>query len=128
MDIGHLKSWIGRESLDEDTLALRHARLMAATLGQDSQALAEGAELPPLWHWIYFLEGLPPVQLPNRMWAGDTVDLLAPLRLGEPARKRSRIESIEHKRGRSGELVFVTVLHELEQGGQTAVRERHDIV
>ena len=145
MDITHLQGWIGRETFSQDLLSVRHARLMAATLGQDQEALVEGSALPPLWHWLYFLEGLPPaelgrdghparggflppVPLPNRMWAGGTLEFLRPLRLGKPAEKRSRIQSVEHKQGRSGELVFVSVEHQVSQDGKPALRELHDIV
>ena len=145
MDITHLQGWIGRETFSQDLLSVRHACLMAATLGRDQEALVEGSALPPLWHWLYFLEGLPPaelgrdghparggflppVPLPNRMWAGGTLEFLRPLRLGKPAEKRSRIQSVEHKQGRSGELVFVSVEHQVSQDGKPALRELHDIV
>ncbi|MFM0060198.1 MaoC family dehydratase N-terminal domain-containing protein [Paraburkholderia phytofirmans] len=145
VDIAHLKQWVGNETSDVETLSVRHAHLMAATLGLGSAALAEGAPLPPLWHWIYFLSGsppselgrdghparggfLPPVPLPNRMWAGGSVEFLAPLPLGASVEKRSQIVSVEHKQGRSGELVFVTVRHDVLHEGRTAISEHHDIV
>jgi len=145
IDLAHLRQWQGRQALASDTLYLRQAHLMAATLGQDPIALQAGASLPPLWHWIYFLEGLPPselgpdghpargsflppVPLPNRMWAGGDVHFFHDLILGAAIEKRSSIQSIEHKQGRSGDLVFVKVLHQLFQNGQLAVAEAHDIV
>jgi 3-methylfumaryl-CoA hydratase len=145
VDVDHLRQWVGRETLASDTLSLSHARLMAATLGLPQNALQAGTALPPLWHWIYFLEGvppndlgrdghparggfLPPVPLANRMWAGGTVVFHANLPLGAEVQKRSRIESVEHKQGRSGELVFVTVLHEVLHQGRVALSETHDIV
>jgi 3-methylfumaryl-CoA hydratase len=145
VDITHLHQWVGRETLASDALSLRQARLLAATLGMRQDALQIGTPLPPLWHWIYFLEGLPPgelgrdghperggflppVPLANRMWAGGNVVFHAAVPLGAEVQKRSRIQSIEHKQGRSGELVFVTVLHELLHDGQVAVSETHDIV
>ncbi len=145
VDIDHLRQWIGRETLAEDTLSVRHAHLMAATLGLPQGDFQPGTPLPPLWHWIYFLEGLPPselgrdghparggflppVPLSNRMWAGGQVTFHAPLPLGAAVRKRSRIQSVEHKQGRSGELVFVSVLHEVLHDGVVAVSELHDIV
>ncbi len=145
IDLDLLRTWIGREAISEDLLSSRHARLMAATLGLPQDALVDGAALPPLWHWLYFLEGLPgselgrdghparggflpPVPLPNRMWAGGRLEFHAPLALGSSVRKRSAVSSIEHKRGRSGDLVFVTVRHELLDGDQVAITEDHDIV
>jgi 3-methylfumaryl-CoA hydratase len=145
VDLDFLRTWIGRETISEDTLAVRHARLMAATLGLSQEDFVAGAPLPPLWHWLYFLEGLPaselgrdghparggflpPVPLANRMWAGGELTFHAPLALGTTVRKRSAVKSVEHKHGRSGDLVFVTVRHEILNGDTVAVTEDHDIV
>jgi 3-methylfumaryl-CoA hydratase len=146
IDIEHLRTWIGRTQVDDDVISLRHARLMAATVDADIAPIHEGAPLPPLWHWLYFLEGrppgelgrdghparggfLPPVPLPNRMWAGGRVSFLRPIPIGSRVRKTSSILKVEHKVGRSGELVFVTVLHELASvEGAPLLREEHDIV
>jgi 3-methylfumaryl-CoA hydratase len=145
LDLDFLRTWIGRETISEDTLAVRHARLMAATLGLPQQDFVAGTPLPPLWHWLYFLEGLPPselgrdghparggflppVPLANRMWAGGELTFRAPLALGANVRKRSAVRSVEHKRGRSGDLVFVTVRHEVLDGDAVAITEDHDIV
>lgn len=145
IDLTHLRQWVGRQHTSTDTLSLRHARLMAATLGQNPESLQAQDPLPPLWHWLYFLEGLPPdqlgrdghparggflppVPLTNRMWAGGRLEFFTTLRLNETAEKRSQVLSVEHKSGRSGDLVFVTVEHEVWQDGERALREEHDIV
>ena len=147
IDIAHLRTWIGKTHIDEDEISLRHARLMAATVDHpEPSRIQEGAALPPLWHWIYFLEGLPPgelgrdghparggflppVPLPNRMWAGGRVTFLKPVPIGSRIRKVSSILKVDHKVGRSGDLVFVTVLHELKSlADELLIREEHDIV
>jgi 3-methylfumaryl-CoA hydratase len=146
IDLAHLRSWIGRVQDDEDVLSVRHARLMAATVGHAADALVEGAPLPALWHWLYFLEGrpagelgrdghparggfLPPVPLPNRMWAGGRIEMVKPLVLGATVMRRSQVLRVDHKQGKSGDLVFVTVLHELLSiAGDALLREEHDIV
>ena len=145
VDIDYLRRWVGRGVSSHDSLSVRHARLMAATLGLPQDGFDAGTALPPLWHWIYFLEALPPselgrdghparggflppVPLENRMWAGGNVLFHADLPLGASVEKRSRIESVEHKQGRSGELVFVSVLHEVLHQGQVAISETQDIV
>jgi 3-methylfumaryl-CoA hydratase len=103
------------------------------------------SELPPLWHWLYFLPGerqsgigpdghpkrggfLPPIALPRRMWAGGRLQFLRPLGVGEPIRRVSTIRSVQSKSGRSGQLVFVTVLHEISGESGVAIREEQDIV
>ncbi len=147
IDLKHLRTWIGKSRSDEDLISARHARLMAATVDYPAAGrIGDGECLPPLWHWIYFLEGLPsrelgrdghparggflpPVPLANRMWAGGRLSFVAPVRIGSLVRKESSILDVEHKAGRSGDLVFVTVLHELKSPqGELLIREEHDIV
>ncbi|MGF6513157.1 3-methylfumaryl-CoA hydratase [Pseudomonas sp. BT76 TE3572] len=145
IDLQHLRQWVGKTHVDHDVLSSRHARLMAATLGIPQSDLVSGYPLPPLWHWLYFLDGLPPeelgrdghparggflppVPLPNRMWAGGQLEFKKALPLDGSVEKRSSVVSIEHKKGRSGELVFVTVLHEIVHAGEVAISEHHDIV
>jgi 3-methylfumaryl-CoA hydratase len=147
IDLDHLRAWVGKSRADEDVISSRHARLMAATVDHpDPERIRNGEPLPPLWHWIYFLAGLPsaelgrdghparggflpPVPLPNRMWAGGRVSFVQPLLIGSAVRKESSILSVDQKRGRSGDLVFVTVLHQLKSlAGELLIREEHDIV
>ncbi len=120
---------------------------MAATVDYvDPGEIRDGEGLPALWHWLYFLEGLPqrelgrdghparggflpPVPLANRMWAGGRVSFTAPVSIGATVRRESTIVAVEHKLGRSGDLVFVTVLHELKSlQSALLVREEHDLV
>ena len=64
IDLDHLRTWIGKTQCDEDRISARQAQLMAATVDYpEPQRLRDGAALPPLWHWIYFLEGRPAAQL-----------------------------------------------------------------
>lgn len=143
-DTPDLRAWIGRSTAAGDLLRPEPARFLQATLDRDPQ-LQVGDVLPPLWHWLYFLEAarprdlgrdshprrggfLPPVALPRRMWAGGRFVFHAPLILGQVAQKRSTIADVVEKTGRSGPLCFVTVRHEISQGGTLALSEEHDIV
>jgi 3-methylfumaryl-CoA hydratase len=140
-----LSSWIGRTELRADAIDLRTARALAATLDIDPEAMRSGVALPPLWHWVYFTPSaraseigpdghprrggfLPPVALPNRMWAGGRLSFLQPLRVGEAVSRSSRIVRCEKKSGRSGDLVFVTVEHTISGERGVALIEEHDIV
>jgi 3-methylfumaryl-CoA hydratase len=71
---------------------------------------------------------LPPVPLPRRMWAGSRLEWLQPLRVGDAVRRTSSIKSVTHKSGRSGELVFVKVGHEVHNQLGLSIIEEHDIV
>ena len=135
--------WVGRTQTLSDQLSPAPVRLMRATL--DLAPAEPTAELPPLWHWLYFLPGerqsnigvdghpnrggfLPPVTLPRRMWAGGRLRFLRALPLGSAVQRTSRILSVQRKDGRSGSLVFVTVLHEVSDAQGLAISEEQDIV
>ncbi len=144
LDIDLLKQWIGRQESVHDFMHPSHANALAATLDRD-EPFAEGAALPPLWHWVYFwsttpasgvgADGhakrggfLPPVPLPRRMWAGGRLNFLAPLPVGRAADKVSRILDVSMKAGATGPLAFVTVEHRILSGGIECIVEEHDIV
>ncbi len=141
----HLRDWIGREEHLADTVTLAPVAALSATLDRDDPPPRLGDELPPLWHWLYFLphprqselgpDGharrggfLPPVELPRRMWAGGRLTFAAPLRLGQPIQRVSRIMDVTLKHGRAGPLVFVLVRHEIRTALGVAITEEHDIV
>ncbi|WP_322029234.1 FAS1-like dehydratase domain-containing protein [Paraburkholderia sp. J76] len=138
------EAWVGRHAESADRVTEAPVRLMQATLDAIDAGVSP-SELPPLWHWLYFLPGerqsgigadghpkrggfLPPIALPRRMWAGGRLQFLHPLNVGEPIRRVSTIKSVQSKSGRSGQLVFVTVLHEISNVSGIAIREEQDIV
>lgn len=137
-------AWVGRTDEKADLITHAPVRLMQATLDA-SDANALPSQLPPLWHWLYFLPGerqsnigldghprrggfLPPITLPRRMWAGGRLQFIRPLTLGAPIRRVSTIKSVKSKSGRSGELVFVTIVHHVSDALGISVREEQDIV
>lgn len=139
-----LKGWVGREQRVHDALIPFPARALAAMLDH-AHLPEEGDMLPPVWHWLYFLDAaagrdtgadghlrrgnlLPPVPLPRRMWAAGAIEVDRPLRIGRVAERLSRIASVDIKKGKSGLLVFVHVDHELLQDGASCVRERQTLV
>jgi len=143
----HLQGWTGKSETVGDDITTAPVRGLSATLDRDDPAPLPGTALPPLWHWLYFLpqyrqsdigpDGharrgsfLPPVPLPRRMWAGGRLQWLQdnPLRLGDVVQRTSRIASIEHKAGRTGDLLFVLVTHEVHNARGLALTEEHDIV
>jgi 3-methylfumaryl-CoA hydratase len=145
VDIDRLRKWIGRSESAEDEITIERARAFTATIGGDLSAPKKGDPAPLAFHWCLAprlstladadLDGhpkrgdfLPPVAMPRRMWAGGELEMLAPLRVGDTVRRTSRIEDVAFKTGRSGRLCFVTVAHEFSARGETAVRERHNIV
>jgi 3-methylfumaryl-CoA hydratase len=144
VDMKHLQAWVGRQQQSTDPLTPFPARALAAVLNH-GQLPEIGDPLPPSWHWLYFLDTpstagtgvdghphkggfLPPVPLPRRMWAAGSIDVVRPLRLGEAAERLSTIRSIDHKSGKSGELVFITVDHHVYQQRVLCIREEQTLV
>jgi 3-methylfumaryl-CoA hydratase len=146
MPLDDIRAWLGRSQTVEDFLAPWPAKALIATLDERDPEPRMGDPLPPLWHWLYFLEAapasrigpdghgergdfLPPIELPRRMWAGSRFQFNGePLCLGDTARRLSTIKSIEPKTGTSGSMVFVTVQHTLSGPKGVALVEEHDIV
>jgi 3-methylfumaryl-CoA hydratase len=139
------QQWVGQTESRTDQVTATPLAALAATLGRGDPAPREGDEVPPLWHWLYFLplagrgeigpDGhpkrggfLPPVPLPRRMFAGGRLSFRRPLRVGDVIRRDSRIASVTQKDGASGPLVFVTVTHEIGSAGDVAVVEEQDLV
>ena len=144
-DSPDLQAWLGKERVEDDLLSPGQAQGLAATLDRDPAGLTEGKMLPAGWHWIYFNsvaprstlapDGhqergsfLPPVALPRRMWAGGRLQFPGVLRIGEEVRRVSTIQSIQHKEGRSGPLVFVTVRHQISNQDGVALDEEQNLV
>jgi 3-methylfumaryl-CoA hydratase len=143
VDLALLQQWTGRTERRRDVVTAAPLAALAATLDRD--AAQANAEVPPLWHWLFFTpqprqseigaDGhaerggfLPPVPLPRRMWAGGRLEFLQPLHVGDAIVRESRIVKVDAKSGRSGELVFVTVRHEVSNARGIALTEEHDIV
>jgi len=145
--LAHLQGWTGRAETLLDNITAAPVRGLSATLDRDDAAPGPGTALPPLWHWLYFLpqhrqseigpDGharrggfLPPVPLPRRMWAGGRLQWVREnsILVGDAVRRLSRIESVTHKAGRTGDLLFVQVAHEVHNASGLALTEEHDIV
>ena len=145
LDIEHLRGWVDQTESVHDVATVVPLRALSATLDRDDPTIDLGYEVPPCWHWLYFLplhrqsqigpDGharrggfLPPVPLPRRMWAGSRIEFHAPVRAGQAISRTSRIADVRMKKGRSGPLVFVNVHHQIRAEGQLAIHEEHDIV
>lgn len=142
MELGqYLESWRPGPLTKDDDLSPGPARALSSVLDQPPPERT----LPPLWHWLHFLdwpaqrelgedghptEGhfLPPIPDRRRMFAGGRLRVEQPLRLGERAESVSSVADVVVKQGRTGEMAFVTVRSEISQGGRLCVVEEQDIV
>ncbi|RJX65625.1 hypothetical protein D6858_15100 [Tsuneonella suprasediminis] len=139
-------AWVGREERRSDTLdAALAARWLAtfdlptptdgampqgihlclcppdaptATLGEDGHPVRNESDA----------SFLPPIPLPRRMWASSRMEFHAPIAIGATIERTSRVASVTPKSGRSGEMVFVDVVHDTAADGALAVRETQTLV
>lgn len=140
-----LDDWIGRTEVVEDVITSWPVDALQATFDLHDPAPRFGDPIPPMWHWLFFLsttrrsslgtdghtkrgDFLPPVDLPRRMFAGGRTEFLAPLRVGQVARRTATVVNVEEKEGRSGRLVFVTARFEVATNDGLAVVEEQDLV
>lgn len=144
IDISHLRTWIGRTESAQDIVTPRLVSEYQATFEPSLAEQPEGhAPLGLQWCLtppIARQDGLgpdghparggflPPVPLPRRMWAGGRIETSGALTVGETVTRRSVIEDVTLKEGRSGALCFVTVRHAYSGAAGIAITERHDIV
>src|SRR6185295_7603974 len=128
------QDWVGRAESHADVVTATPVAALAATLDRDDPPPRGGDPLPPLWHWLYFLplarqseigpDGhpkrggfLPPVPLPRRMWAGSDFAFHEQIVVGDALARTSTIVDVKEKSGRTGNLIFVRVRHEIRRNG-----------
>jgi 3-methylfumaryl-CoA hydratase len=145
IDIDHLRQWIGRTTEASDIVTAQLVKGLRATLFQEIGEPKPGDAAPFTVHWclaqpvfpmsMLSQDGhptrggfLPPVPLPRRMWAGGELEFIDSLRVGDEAKRASRISDVSMKTGSTGILCFVSVEHVITTARGTAIRERQDIV
>jgi 3-methylfumaryl-CoA hydratase len=145
LDIDHLRQWIGRSTEASDIVTAQLVKGLRATLFQEIGEPKAGDPAPFTTHWclaqpVFPMSQLgpdghptrggflPPVPLPRRMWAGGELEFVDALRVGDDAKRTSRISDVTMKTGSTGVLCFVSVEHTITTPRGTAIRERQDIV
>ena len=139
-----MTQWQPTRESRTDIVSAGAARALHDLLDREGGAPGEGELLPALWHWLAFLpqarqsdigpDGhprtggfLPPTDGRRRMYAGGRVEIGGGPRIGAPLHRVSVVSDVAHKSGRTGDLMFVVVDHEIEsEGGRIA--DRNDIV
>jgi 3-methylfumaryl-CoA hydratase len=118
---------------------------LEATLGLPITRTGAPGDLPPLWHWLYFLPTAPRQSIGpdghmvNQEWVDSTLrrrrlfaaartEFLRPLRIGERAQMQERVVGRRDKQGKSGPFQIVTAEYQYFQNGALCVREERDIV
>ncbi|MCT1658303.1 FAS1-like dehydratase domain-containing protein [Brevibacterium luteolum] len=143
IDVSRLREWVGRSQTLDDIATEAKSRTLAAALDYDADPW--GGQLFPLAHWAHFnptepqhaldIDGhpqlggfLPPVPLPRRMWAGSELTFHRPITVGQQLQDVQTVTDVSVRTGRTGQLIFVTVTHEISADGSHAITDRHTIV
>ncbi|MFZ1828166.1 MAG: MaoC family dehydratase N-terminal domain-containing protein [Candidatus Competibacteraceae bacterium] len=141
----NLQDWVGKTEVVRDRIYPTPVKALALTLNDSNLEIGEGAHLPEIWHWLYFLpmvarseigsDGhpkrggfLPPIALERRMWASGQLTFHRDLMIGDQITKTSEILKISEKEGKAGKMVFVTVKHSIRSERGVAVEEEQNIV
>lgn len=136
--------YLGRTRESEIIITTDQIRGLAALLDYPEPPWPEQLA-PPTAHWLTLfphtrqselgrdghekLGGfLPPLNYPRRMWAGGRVRYTQPLPVDAAVRHRQTLLRIEDKKGRSGAMTLVTVLHEFILEGEVLIADEQDIV
>ncbi len=139
----NLQDWVGRQQKATDFISATHAKKIAYSV--NAPMPVDGENLPLLWHWAFFIDPmplgelgedghparggfLPPADNRNRMWAGGRLNFINDLVIGKEAERTTTIKAVVEKEGRTGKLLFVTLEHVYEQGGQVCIVEEQDLV
>jgi len=132
---------VGHAVVETDQVCIDIVRRVAAALDRGWKDLA----LPPMWHYALFPSTiptaslgpdghpprgpfLPPVRLPRRMFAGSDIRFPGELTIGRAAVRKSTIAAVDHRRGRTGDLVFVRVQSTIAQDDAPCIEEEQTIV
>ncbi|WEK60882.1 MAG: MaoC family dehydratase N-terminal domain-containing protein [Candidatus Microbacterium colombiense] len=115
------------------------------TFAAAEERRGEGSELPAAWEGVFFpfaapladlrpdgtpaRDGvIPEIDLPRRMYAGETTEFLRPVHVGDELVQTTRLGEVVEKNGSRGRLVFVDVEREYAVAGEPAIRSVwHDV-
>jgi 3-methylfumaryl-CoA hydratase len=138
----HFKDWVGRRYQRDDVIDRRLVEHFSAMLAPHFSKIPP---VPPGLFWCLSPDVLPSedlggdghprmgllmpaLPLPRRMWAGGELVFHRDFSLDARVTKTSTIENIYFKKGRSGDLAFVTVRHHYHEAQHLVLDERQDIV
>jgi 3-methylfumaryl-CoA hydratase len=145
-DLGsYVEKWAPPTRTDTYQVGAWPLAAFADLLDQPAPDLTPGEPIPPQWHVFlspehaptrelgvdgHVREGrfLPPIPQRRRMFAGGRVRFRSPLRVGDVVTRQAELAAVQHKQGRSGELLFVTVRTTHSVGDDVRVVEEEDLV
>jgi hydroxyacyl-ACP dehydratase HTD2-like protein with hotdog domain len=142
---GIIAGWAPGPAEVTETIAAGPAVALSGLLDREPAVTEPGDPIPPLWHWLYFLDRpatselgpdghpaaghfMPPIPERRRMYAGGRASYAGAIRCGDEITRRSELADATVKQGRTGELLFVTVRSEFTRAGAVVATEEQDLV
>ncbi|MDQ0642713.1 FAS1-like dehydratase domain-containing protein [Microbacterium murale] len=128
-----------------ECISVEKAEAYRGTFAADEGQREAGSALPPAWEGVYFpfaaaladlrpdgtpaRDGVvPEIDLPRRMYAGETTEFLRPIALGDDVTQFTSLGSVVEKTGSSGRLSFVDIEREYRVDDEVAIRSVwHDV-
>jgi hydroxyacyl-ACP dehydratase HTD2-like protein with hotdog domain len=140
-----IAGWAPGPTETSETIAAEPAVALSGLLDREPAVTAPGDPIPPLWHWLYFLDRpatselgpdghpaaghfMPPIPQRRRMYAGGRASYTGAFRCGDEITRRSELADATVKQGRTGELLFVTVRSVFTRAGAVIATEEQDLV
>jgi hydroxyacyl-ACP dehydratase HTD2-like protein with hotdog domain len=140
-----IAGWAPEPAVTTDTITADPALALAGLFDTEPAVTGPGDPIPPLWHWLYFIDRpasrelgpdghpaagrfMPPVPQRRRMFAGGRVSYHSPIRCGDEITRRSELAGAAIRHGRTGELLFVTVRSVFTRAGAAIATEEQDVV
>jgi len=145
IDIEHLKTWIGNQESEDDVVTPELVRRFTASLANLPEGSAH-SHLPLGLHWCLAqpsfketdlgVDGhpskggfLPPVSLPQRMWASSHIIFHKALEVGVFTKKTSTIKNVILKKNAAASpLIFVEINHDYEQNSNLCIQDKQTLV
>ena len=140
-----IAGWAPGPAEATETITAGPAAALSGLLDREPAVTGPGDPIPPLWHWLYFLDRpatrelgpdghpaaghfMPPIPQRRRLYAGGRASYTGTIRCGDEITRRSELADVTIKQGRTGELLFVTVRSVFTRAGAAIATEEQDLV
>ncbi|MBI37854.1 MAG: acyl-CoA dehydrogenase [Alphaproteobacteria bacterium] len=137
--------WTPHLESSTEQIDLTQVRKLAGVLNIDETAFEPENDLPPMWHWLFFLHRsttenigedghpkrggfFPPIKLQRRMFAGERIVFHSPLKIGLPATRTGTIVNLEEKVGSKGPMILLSAHYQIKQDEVLCIEDTHNIV
>ena len=141
-----IKKNLHKQKVIEDTVDIARSRVAKDFFQIDKLELKLGEPLPKYWHWFFCwetandkllgLDGhikpgnniIPDTGFPRRMWGGSEINFFEPLLIGMEITRIITLESIDYKKGNSGDFCVIKIKNELKYNDTILLIERQSLV